>query len=59
MRTKVVLVALLALGLAAFGVDTKDVLLFVRFGESTDIDYVVEQEAGVMISMIEAAGFKV
>jgi len=35
------------------------VLLFVRYGTSSDMDFVVDSEANVMIGAIEKAGFKV
>lgn len=50
----------IALGFSVFGGGNKEkVLLFIRHGTSSDIDFVVEQEANVMISMLEEAGFAV
>jgi len=60
MKRFIFLGLVLVLGFSSYANGNKEeVLLFIRHGSSMDIDFMVEQEIGVMMSMLEEAGFKV
>lgn len=60
MKRLTILGLIVVLGFSLYANGNKEkVLLFIRHGTSKDIDFMVEQEVGVMTRMIEEAGFKV
>ena len=60
MKKFVVLVLLLFVGFSLHANGNKErVLLFVRHGRSFDFEFTLQQETGVMIKMLEEAGFTV
>jgi putative intracellular protease/amidase len=60
MKRFIILVLVLVLGFSLYANGNKKrVLLFIRHGSSADTELMLQQEVGVMISMLEEAGFKV
>ena len=60
MKRFIILCLVLVLGFSSCANGNKErLLLFIRHGGSADIEFMVQQEVGVMISMLEEAGFKV
>ena len=60
MKRFIILGLVLVLGISLHAKGNKEkVLLFIRHGSSADIEYMVQQEVGVMMRMLEEAGFKV
>ena len=60
MKRFIILGLVLVLGISLHANGNKErVLLFIRHGGSADIEYMVQQEVGVMMRMLEEAGFKV
>ena len=60
MKRYIIVGLVLVLGFSLYAEGSKEkVLLFIRHGDSANINFMVREEVGVMTSMLEEAGFKV